>query len=242
VKVTLTGKQKAAMLLASLDVGTAVELLKGIEPGVVQELAVELAYLDAAGFNSKDGLELARQFVNCLQVRDEIHLKSFLRRMLKGAVGDDGAKRIQMQIQDLLQKRDPFISVRSADSQTIASILENEHPQAVAVVLSEMSAKKSSEVLGLMGEGMRLSAVSRMTSSEAVTAEAKVRIAEMVCKRLEAATSGRWGAASQARSKQSLRKLAVILRNLGKELRDGLQKERYRRGQRGNCPGFASNG
>jgi len=222
VKVALTGKQKAAMLLASLDVGTAVELLKGVEPAVVQELAVELAYLDAAGFNSKDGLELARQFVNRLQARDEIHLKSFLKGMLKGTVGDDGAKRIQTQIQDLLQKRDPFISVRSADSQTIASILENEHPQAVAVVLSEMPARKSSEVLGLLGEGVRLSAVSRMTGSEAVAAEAKVRIAEMICKRLETVASSRGVGVLQARPKQSLRKVAVILRNLGKELRDGL--------------------
>jgi len=222
VKVALTGKQKAAMLLASLDVGTAVELLKGVEPGVVQELAVELAYLDAAGFNSKDGLELARQFVNRLQAKDEIHLKSFLERILKGTVGDDGAKRIQSQIQDLLQKRDPFISVRSADSQTIASILENEHPQVVAVVLSEMPVKKSSEVLGLLGEGVRLSAVSRMTGSEAVATEAKVRIAEMICKRLETVSSGRGGGVLQARPKQSLRKVAVILRNLGRELRDGL--------------------
>jgi flagellar motor switch protein FliG len=45
----LTGKQKAAMLLMTLDAATAAELLKGIDPQVVQELAVELAYLDTTG-------------------------------------------------------------------------------------------------------------------------------------------------------------------------------------------------
>jgi len=221
--MTLTGKQKAAMLLMGLDAATAAELLRGLNTEVVQELAVELAYMDAAGHrSSKQSAEIARQFCNSLRTSRGFHIKSFLKEMLKSTVGEEKAEHIQTQIQDLLQKRDPFISIRSVDSQTIASVLESEHPQAAAVVLSELEARKSSEVLGLLGEGIRLSAISRMTSCETVTAEAKARIAEMVCKRLEAIKTGGEGAALRARPEQSLRKVAVILRNLGKELRDGL--------------------
>ena len=220
--MALTGKQKAAMLLMSLDVATASELLKGVDSRVVQDLAVEVAYLDAAGYrNSRESIELAREFCSSLQTSESFHLKNFLKEMLRSTVGGEKAEQIQNQIQHLLQKRDPFMSVRSADSQTIASILEGEHPQAAAVVLSELPAKKSSEVIGLLGEGIRLSAISRMTSANAVTTEAKARIAEMVRRRLEAvvASSEEGGA---VRPEQSLRKVAVILRNLGKELRDGL--------------------
>jgi len=142
--------------------------------------------------------------------------------MLKSTVGAEKGNQIQTQIQDLLHKRDPFIRLRFADSETIASILIDEHPQAIAVVLSELSAKKSSEVLGLLGEGIRVSAISRMTGSESVTAEAKTRIAEMTCKRLKAVEVNGGREARQAHPEQSLRKVAMILRNLGKELRDGL--------------------
>ena len=221
--MALTGKQKAAMLLMSLDAATAAELLKGVDAEVVQELAVELAYLDVAKEQSaKQSLELARQFYDSLQSRQGFQIKSFLKEVLKSAVGDEKAEQIQTQIQDLLQKRDPFIPIHSADSQTIASILEDEHPQAAAVVLSELSAKKSSEVLGLLGEGIRLSAISRMTGSDTVNVEAKSRIAEIVCKRLEAVTTARGSGVVRTRPEQSLRKVAVILRNLGKGLRDGL--------------------
>lgn len=223
--MALTGKQKAAMLLMSLDAATAVELVRGLDAEVVQELVVELAYLDAAGFrSSKQSAEIARQFCNSLDAKKEgFHLNRFLNEVLKSTVGNEKAEHIQTQIQDLLHKRDPFISIRSVDPQTIASILESEHPQAAAVVLSELPAKKSSEVLGLLGEGIRLSAISRMTSSETVTTEARARIAETVCKRLEVMTAaGAGGGALAARPEQSLRKVAVILRNLGKELRDGL--------------------
>ena len=179
------------MLLMSLDAITAAELLKGVNPEVVQELAVELAYLDAAGYrNSKESFELALQFCNALQSEPGFHIKDFLREMLKSTVGNERAKQIKTQIQDWLQKRDPLIVIRSADSQTIASVLEHEHPQAAAVVLSELPQEKGSEVLGLLGEGMRLSVVSRMLSSEGVTSEAKARIAEMVCKRFEAIVTG----------------------------------------------------
>ena len=221
--MALTGKQKAAMLLMSLDIATATEMLKGLDQRMVQELAVELTYLNAAGLGgSRQSAEIARQFYNNLKNSPTFHLESFLKEMLKNTVGEEKAEDIRMQIQDLLQQRDPFITVRLADLNTLVGILEHEHPQAVAVVLSELPPKSSSEILALMGEGIRLSAISRMTNIENVTPEAKARIAETIRKRIESLSAEQKGSSTQARPEQSLRKVAVILRNLGKELRDGL--------------------
>ncbi len=221
--MALTGKQKAAMMLMSLDATTASELVKGLDAKMVQELAVELAYLDATGFrNNEQSAEIAWQFCNSLHTQKEFHIDNFLHQLLKSTLGEGKAENIQTQIQNLLYKRDPFISIRSADAQTIASILSSEHPQAAAVVLSELPAKKSSEVLSFLGEGVRLSAISRMASCETATAEAKARIAETICKRLEATAIAGTGEVMVTRPDESLRKVAVILRNLGKELRDGL--------------------
>lgn len=220
-----TGKQKAAMLLMTLDAATAAELLKGIDPQVVQELAVELAYLDTTGYRrSQQSVDLARQFYSSLQQKEkeEFQLNSFLKEMLRSSVGSDRAEQIQGRLKDLLHKRDPFIPIRSVDSQTLASVLEGEHPQAAAVVLSELPAKKSSEVIGLLGEGVRVSAIRRMTNYETVAADAKMRIAETVWRRIETSKSSQTSVAIQVRPEQSLRKVAVILRSLGKELRDGL--------------------
>jgi len=221
--VALTGKQKAAMLLMSLDAATAAELLKGVDAEVVQELAVELASLDAAGYrSSRQSLRLARQFSNSLQASEGFHLKGFLKEVLKSTVGQDKAGQIQSQIQDLLYKRDPFISIRSVDSQTMASVLGNEHPQTAAVVLSELPAEKNSEVLGFLDGSIRFTIIGRMTGCETMTAGAKAQITKTVCRRLEAIISGGAGEALPTQPEQSLRKAAVVLRNLGKEIRDGL--------------------
>ena len=222
--MALTGKQKAALLLTSLDVATATEMLKGIDAKVVQELAVELSYLDAAGHrNAKETAEVARQFCKSLQNESAFHFKSFLSEMLNNTMGEAKAKQVQQEIQDVLQKRDPFITIRSADMQTLGAVLETEHPQAVAVVLAELPPKKSSFILGLLGEGLRVSAISRMTAIGSVTPEAKARIAQMVRQRIEAfGTAQQSGGAIQVRPEQSLRKVAVIVRNLDKEVRDGV--------------------
>lgn len=221
--MALTGKQKAAILLTCLDASIASELLSGLPPETVQDIAVEMAYLEATGISSsRQSLEVAQQFCNTLQKGGGFHLNSFLEEMLKNTLGQRKADEVQTQIKDLLKKRDPFISIRSADPKVIASVLENEHPQAAAIVLSELPPKKSSEVLNLLGEGIRLSAVGRMASCESVSPEAKTRIADMISRRIDASAMAEIGEASISSSDQSLRRVAIILRNLGKELRDGL--------------------
>ena len=221
--MTLTGRQKAAMLLMSLDTATAAQMVKGFDAETVQELAVELAYLDAAGLQSSEArAEIIRQFCDSLENEETFHLGSFLSEMLNSTVGGERAGQIKTEIQDMLQKRDPFLPIRSVDAQTMASVLENEHPQAAAVVLSELSPKRSSEVIGLLGEGARINAINRMTSGESVTGEAKARIAEMVSRRLGDVVAGSACEMSAARPEKSLRRVAMILRNLGKEVRDGL--------------------
>jgi flagellar motor switch protein FliG len=245
--MVLTGRQKAAMLLMSLDVPTASELVKGLDPDVVQALAVEAAYLDAAGYrNSRQCFELALQFVSSLQKqrakpqkKAEFELNGFLREMLKSSVGEQKAEQIQQQLTQLVQKRDPFLAIRQAETKFLVSILEKEHPQATAVVLSELSSKQSSEILSLLPDSMRTSTVRRLIVADAIAPQAKQRIAEMVSKHIEQAkapaavsaggaipeTEARRPAAAapvKPEPTQALRKVAVILRNLAKELRDGL--------------------
>jgi len=222
-EMVLSGKQKAAMLLMSLDASTAAELLKGVDSRTVQELAVELAYLNASGgHDSKQTLILARDFCNALRPAEGFHFENFLEEMLKNTLGSEKAGQIRNEIKNMLEKRDPFLRIRNTPAQALAPVLESEHPQAVGVVLSELDARKSSQILGMLSEGVRLSAVSRMASRETISPETKARIAEMVGKRLKAASEAEAGGVVQAKPEQSLRKVAVVLRNLGKELRDGL--------------------
>jgi len=224
--MTLTGRQKAAMLLMSLDVATATEILRGFDADVVQELAVELSYLDAAGFrDSQQSNAITQEFCELLQKKPEFEMKSFLDEVLKNTLGNEKAVQMQGNIGGLLKKKDPFLAARMADKDTLVSILDSEHPQAVAVILSELPPKQSSEVLGELGEGIRLSAISRMTNVDSATPEARACIADMINQKLEAAQSGQpgeTGAVVKASPEQSLRKVAIVLRNLETDIQNSV--------------------
>ena len=221
--MALTGKQKAAMLLMSLDTVTAAELVKDLDADVVQELAVESAYLDAAGFKSGGkSNKIVRQFHHSLQAGETFRLNGFLDEVLKSTVGEEKAGQIQTQIQDVLCNRDPFISICSVNAQTLALVLGDEHPQTVAVVLSELPAAKRLGVLNYLDGGIRISVIGRMSDCKTMTAEAKALVAEEVCERLNAIAIHSTGKPLPSRSEQSLRKVALIVRDLDKEIRDGL--------------------
>jgi flagellar motor switch protein FliG len=219
--MTLTGKQKAAMLLMSLDAVTAAELVRDLDSDVVRELAAELAYLDPADFKSSSkGNKIVQQFHHSLKARETFQLNNFLGEVLKITVGQEKARWIQAQIQDVLCN--PFISICSVDAQTLALVLKNEHPQTIAVVLSELPAPKKQEVLNFLEGSVQVSVISRMSDCRTITAEAKELIAEKVCRLLNAVVINRTGRPLPSRPEQSLRKIALILRGLDKEIRDGL--------------------
>lgn len=220
--MAFTGKQRAALLLTCLDATTAAELLKGVDPKTVQELAVELTYLDVAGERTpRQTADVARQFCKSLQTDTAFSFRGFLKEMLRNTVGEDHARRIQQEIQDLLMRRDPFMSIRSADSESLITALEGEHPQAIAVVVSELPPRRGSDVLGRLNSDTRVNVISRMTAVSGITPEAKLRIAQMIRTKIES-TGQQAGGTLQVRPEQALRKVAVIVRNLDKEIRDGV--------------------
>ena len=216
---SFTGKQKAALLLASLDVATAAEFLKGVDPAVIKDLSVEVAYLEACGLGGFDTkLNLVQEFSETLR-GNNYQASDFLNAMLNNSVGKEKAQQIQGQIKELLQKKDPFIPIRSSSAYAIATVLEAEHPQAGAIVLGELSEKQSPEVLSLLSDDKRFQIVSRMASDQAVSPQIKQRVAEMVQKQISELPSD---GSARGEASNPVRKTAVVLRNLDKEIADGL--------------------
>jgi flagellar motor switch protein FliG len=223
----LTGKQKAAMLLMSLDAATASELLKGIDPEEIQEIAMELARINASErYNTKEQAKVAKEFCKSLREKQapEFSMKGFFDEMLVNALGKERAEQIQSQIKKATIQNELFATIRSARTDELVLALEGEHPQTIAVVLSELSPKKSQEILSLLGEDVRLKAVCKMTNPDLLGAEVKQRIASIVSERLKS-FKGETIAVRPGQKGQNLRKLAIMLSGLEKDLRDQLLGE-----------------
>lgn len=220
----LTGKQKAAMLLMSLDAATAIELLKGLDVEEIQEIAMELARIDSSEQrDAGERTKVTQEFYSSLQKKQthRFSMKIFLNEMLVSVLGEDSAEKIQSRVKKATGDKDLFVDIRLASMDELVLALEGEHPQTIAVVLSELAPKKSQDVLSRLGEEARLKAVCRMTNPELVGSGVKQRMAFTVSERLKSLK----GETLAEKPEQTLRKLAIVLSGLEKDLRDQLLDE-----------------
>ena len=228
--MSTTGARKAAMLLRNLDPSTAAELLQSARPEMLTDIAVEVAFLEQSGAGAdSDAQETIMEFFGLLHGQGSMGGGGrFAEQMLHKVLGEQGSQEVLSQVDQRLKVRDPFRQIRSAGAGAIAEALAGESAQAAAVVLSELSPKKSGELLGLLDEETRAQAVACMVGGQAVSPSARQRIATVVQGRLEqvakdnvaAIASGDASGAGQSRDR--LRKVAVLLRGLEVGLRNQL--------------------
>lgn len=226
--MALTGPQKAAMLLMNLDPPTAAELLGSAKPETITEIATELACLVQAdeGQATADN-ELAQEILGVLMgSKKKSGGETFVKETLEILLGREKSRDVLRQVNERVQARDPFSQLRSANVPDIAACLAGESPQVVSVVLSELPAKRSAELLAMLDDQRRPATVLCMTTGQEVSAEAKLRVAMVVQSRLkERLAQGPKARADPAAARQQqLRKVAVLLRSMDVEVRGSLTK------------------
>jgi len=215
------GTRKAALFLLSLEPAAAAELLKSARPETATAIAAELEYLRSAGHNNPDAsAQTMREFfVQLHGRRNTVDPEQFLREVLASAFGAARARELLTQAQGLAERRDPFLAIRQADVRELAAALAGESAQVAALVLAELPPLKSTQLLPLLEAAVRTEAVHGMASGLPVPAEAKARVARMVLQRL-AANRRQSGDQVHASRDQQLRKVALLLRGLAREMRD----------------------
>lgn len=219
----ITGTKKAAMLLMRLDPTSASELLKVVQPDTATEIATEMAYLNASGGGDEEeqiAHDVVQEFGTLLSGSDSDWSLGFVRQMLENAMPAEQSAQAFEQVRQRLDYRDPFASIRETKLYELAAALEGEPPQVVSLVLAELPARSSAELLGMFEETVSHQIIRGMAGATNVPVEAKVRVAGVIKQRLqELRTKGAGAAEGNAREAQ-IRKVSVLLRGLAKDARD----------------------
>jgi flagellar motor switch protein FliG len=221
------GIRKAAMLLMNLPAGTAAELLRSAKPDMVTRILAELAYLQNQRQTSAASAEPVREFSNLVtKNRSGDNRGELVKQILETSMGVAKAPEMMRQIQDLIARKDPFASIRSAPPAALAKAMEGEAPQVVTMVLSELPVAASTQLLNLLGEEVRKAAVQCMVAGIETSPEVKFKVAAMIGQRLRPKDGSGFievVAPDDVRRKQ-LRKVSLLLRSLEKPLRDALMQ------------------
>ncbi|MBW8036087.1 MAG: hypothetical protein FVQ79_10770 [Planctomycetes bacterium] len=230
--MALTGRQKAALLLMSLDEMAAAELLKGLGTEGIQSITMEIAQLSVSReSNSKHQEEVAQEFYESLQGEGSqiFNTDRFLNEMLaKKVVSKEEAENMQAKIKKSNAKKELFkelfAEIHSASTEELVFALDGAHPQTIVVALSELPPKKTQEVLSLLNEDTRLKTICRMTRPDTLGSNVKKRMILSVSEKLKS-LEGETLSETPEQHKENLRKTAIMLSSMEKDMRDQLLEE-----------------
>lgn len=165
----LSGPQKAAIMMLSLDQDRASKLFTMMDMDEIKELSSTMSQL---GNISSDVLEeLFMEFVDQISGSGNL-LGSYdsTERLLRSTLDQERVAEIMEELRGPAG-RTMWDKLGNVNEQVLANYLKNEYPQTVAVVLSKIRAEHASRVLGMLPEDFATEVIMRMLRMETVQKE-----------------------------------------------------------------------
>lgn len=164
---TLTGGEKAAVLLLSLSEEQTATLFEYMDDDEILEISQTMATLGKVSPNIVERIfvEFAEQMTstNALMGTQD----STERLLLKAGLGDEKIEQIMEEIRGPAG-RTMWEKLGNVNEEILATFLQKEYPQTVAVVLSKLSTDHAARVLGLLPEAFAMEVINRMLRMETV--------------------------------------------------------------------------
>ena len=164
---TLTGNEKAAILMLSLGEDHAARLFEQMDEDEILEISQTMANL---GKISPTVIE--RLFVDFAEQMSSTNAlvgsqDSTERLLQKAGLADDKIEGIMEEIRGPAG-RTMWEKLGNVDEEVLGTFLQKEYPQTVAVVLSKISSDHAARVLAMLPEAFALEVIHRMLRMEAV--------------------------------------------------------------------------
>jgi len=167
----LSGTQKSAILMMLLGEEEAAEILKNLSPKEVQHLGG--AMYSVRNTDQETVNAVLDEFLAIIKKQTSLGLGAgnYIRNVLNRALGEDKAQSVLSRITPASSER-PIEILDWMDGRSIAELLQDEHPQIIALIISYLDYSQASDVLNLLPEDLQPEIVQRIATLETVDPEA----------------------------------------------------------------------
>ena len=184
----LTGTQKSAILMMLLGEEEAAGVLKNLSPKEVQHLGAAMYSVQAADQETVNSV--LDEFLEIMKGQTSLGLGggNYIRNVLTQALGEDKAQSVLSRITPSSSER-PIEILDWMDARSIAELVQDEHPQIVALVTSYLDFGLASDVLSLLEPGLQSEVIVRIATLETVDPEALRELERVMQQKFKANTS-----------------------------------------------------
>jgi len=216
----ISGKRKAAILLAAIGKQTAAQIYKQLSESEVETVTMELANLGKVDPGIIDTVYedfyeygIAQKYITSGGVE-------YARSVLEAALGEARAEEVVARLSTFLQVS-PFDFVRRTDAQAITNFIINEHPQTIALVMAYLEPSQSSVLIQALDPEKQAEVARRLALLDRTSPEVIREIERVMEKNLSAiisqefSTAGGVGALVEILNKVDRATEKAILEALG---------------------------
>ncbi|MCX7046229.1 MAG: flagellar motor switch protein FliG [Candidatus Sumerlaeota bacterium] len=168
-KAQLTGADKAAILLLSLDESVAAEILKRLDTNDVQRLTQKAARL--RNIAPEDVRNIQREFTESIFQQMPVissQSKDAMISLIYKAFPKNVADGISEYLEKGAESFEGLETLKWLDASSIASFIRNEYPQTQAIILAHLEPRHASEVLSQLPEKSRAEVITRLATLDRI--------------------------------------------------------------------------
>ncbi|HTY09843.1 MAG TPA: flagellar motor switch protein FliG [Bacteroidota bacterium] len=150
----LSSKQKAALLVLSLDVEAATRIMRKLSQQEIEDLTLEITNVKGVSSHVIDNV--ADEFHQLIVAQQYVvqggldYAQQLLEHTLGFAKAADVLEKVKV-----LSHVTGFDMLKKADPKQLAGFLQKEHPQTIALILSNLSPEQTAQVLSEFSDELR---------------------------------------------------------------------------------------
>lgn len=160
---TMTGAQRAAVLLIAMGTQTASKVLKYLRDDEVEKISIEIARTRNISGDVVEAVLL--DYRDSTMARDYIARGGlqFAREALEAALGPRRAEEILMRVEAAMQVS-AFHLLQTVETAQLVNFIQNEHPQTAALILAHLNARKAADIIANLPEESRTEIMYRLAT------------------------------------------------------------------------------
>jgi len=180
----MNGVRKVSVLLLSLDTETAIQVLRNLDENEIQAVTKDMSQLDTIPKQEvEDVLKEAKEKLNDVMLLSEG--KKFVKDVVPIVLGEKRSE----EVGEILKAFDPGSRDINFDSKMLSTLIQDEHPQVVALIISCLGPKEAKEIISELPQEIRAEVVHRIAHMERIPPEVIEEVQETLRKKVASFSS-----------------------------------------------------
>ena len=180
--------EKAAAVISMLCADSASQVFHYLSENEIEQISVELSRLPRLEQGELENI--ANEFYDCCVTEKVITEggREYAKEVLERAFGQQQAKSLMERVSKAMKTK-AFSFIRKIDFKTLMTIIQNEHPQTLALILSYATPEQASKIVANLPKETRIDVVERIANMDRAVPSIIKIVENVVQKKIGSSTS-----------------------------------------------------